>query len=125
MLFISIFAVPNLPAPVANYHVFGTSSRVAIFHWIVPRITYTPERYYIQYRARGEDSNSETFTSPIVEGTSNFTARNVEYDIVLDGLSSGTSYTANIVANNTFGSQSSTDIPFATSPLGKSDPIHS
>ena len=58
------------------------------------------------------------FTSSTVAGSSDLSARNVEYSIVLDGLRSGTFYVANIVVNNTVGGLISPDISFATTPLG-------
>lgn len=58
------------------------------------------------------------FTSMTVAGSSDLSARDVEYSITLDGLTSGTFYVANIVANNSFGGLISPDISFATTPLG-------
>ena len=111
--------VQNLPTPVSNYHIYGVSDQLAIIHWIVPRIAYTPETYYIQYRAISEDGSGTMFVSPTIMGTEDLSARNVEYDVVLEGLDSGTFYVANIVANNTIGGQPSMDIRFTTSPLGE------
>ena len=62
---------------------------------------------------------SETLASYTVTGSRNISAENVEYEIVLDNLNSETFYTANIVANNSFGSVISPEISFATAPLGK------
>ena len=108
-----------MPGPVSDSHVYGVSNDLAIIHWIVPRITYTPERYYIQYRTSNEDGSGQTFMSSVVTGSSDLSAQDVEYDIVLDGLSSGTFYTANLTANNSLGSQVVAQISFATSPLGE------
>ena len=110
--------VPALPVPISNYHIYGVSSELAIIHWFVPRIAYTPETYYVQYRIDNEERIGLTLMSTIVSGSRNLSSRNVEYEVVLDRLNSGTYYTANIVANNTFGSQISPEISFTTTPLG-------
>ena len=111
-------AVAAPPAPILTYHIYGVSTELAILHWIIPRIAYTPETYYIQYRLSGEEGSDTIFTSTSICGSSELSARDVEYSIVLDGLSSGTFYVANIVANNSVGGQLSRDISFATNPLG-------
>jgi hypothetical protein len=84
----------------------------------VPRIVYTPETYYIQYRPSSDGESDVVFTSTTVVGSSDLSARDIEYSITLDGLTSGTFYVANIVANNTFGGLVSPDISFATNALG-------
>lgn len=113
-----IVAAQAPPAPIFNYHVYGVSTELAVLDWIVPHITYTPETYYIQYRQSSEDGGDMIFMSSIVAGSSNLSAQDVEYSIVLDGLRSGTFYIANIVANNTFGGVISPEISFATNRLG-------
>lgn len=115
-----ISTAPAPPAPISNYHVYGASNELAIIHWIISRIAYTPETYYIQYRTSIDEGRaSETLASYTITGSRNFSAENVEYEIVLDNLNSGTFYTANIVANNSFGRVVSPEISFATAPLGK------
>ena len=91
---------------------------LAILHWVVPRIVYTPETYYIQYRPSSDGESDVVFTSTTVVGSSDLSARDIEYSITLDGLTGGTFYIANIVANNTFGGLVSPDISFATNSLG-------
>ena len=103
----------------SDYHVYGVSNELAILHWFVPRITYTPEVYYIQYSVSDEEGTGEILVSPIVVGSTNLSAVNMEYEIVLDGLNRGTFYTATVVSNNSFGAQFSEDIPFTTPFLGK------
>lgn len=113
-------SVPAPPAPISNYHIYGVSNQLAIIHWIVPRIVYTLETYYIQYRTSIDEGRmSETLASYTVTGSRSISAENVEYEIVLDNLNSGTFYTANIVANNSFGRVVSPEISFATAPLSK------
>ena len=109
-------AVP--PAPIFDYHVYGLSTELAILHWVVSRIVYTPETYYIQYRPSSDGESDVVFTSTTIVGSSDLSARDIEYNITLDGLTRGTFYVANIVANNTFGGLVSPDISFATNPLG-------
>ena len=96
------------------------STELAILHWVVPRITYTPETYYVQYRpsSDSEEESNVVFTSATIVGSPDLSARDIEYNVTLDGLTSGTFYVANIVANNTFGGLISQDISFATSSLG-------
>ena len=94
------------------------STELAILHWVVPPIAYTAETYYVQYRPSSEEGSDVVFTSTTVAGSSDLSARDVEYSITLDGLTSGTFYVANLVANNTFGGLISPDIAFATNPLG-------
>ena len=83
----------------------------------MPYLTYTPETYYIQFTVIGGDN--QIFVSPTIEGTTDLAAMNVEYKFVLKGLDNGTTYVANIVANNTYGGQVSEDIFFTTNPFGE------
>lgn len=66
-------------------------------------ITYTPETYRVVYRELLDDEvQGPTQASEVVNGTTNLTALNVEYTVVIRNLRPGTSYSYMIVTNNTF-----------------------
>ena len=103
-------------------HIASVSHNLAIIHWTVPRVTYTPETYHVQYSPlTSENETTLLMKSPPIEGTTDLTAIDTEYDIVLKGLDSGTTYVANIVSNNTIEGrgQVSDNIVFETLPTGE------
>ena len=101
---------------VVNPHTEALSHNLAIVRWTVPRIAYTPETYYVEYRAINDSGRIET--SPSTNGSKDLEAVDVEYARVLEGLESGTTYVANIVSNNEFGRRVSDDVQFTTNFIG-------
>lgn len=111
-----------------NPHVASISHNLAIIHWTVPRVTYTPETYHVRY---GHHNGNKTaplveYLSPTIMGTTDLTALNVEYDIVLKDLDNDTSYVVNIVSNNTIvgDGEVSDDITFTTLLMGEYNYTH-
>lgn len=114
----AFYTAPSIPATLSSPHVEGVSHNLAIIHWIVVRPAYTPETYYVEYRRHTDSGTSQIFVSPSINGTSDLTITNTEYDIVLKDLDSDTNYVANIVSTNGFGERTSEDLVFRTNPSG-------
>lgn len=106
-----------------NPHVASVSHNLAIIHWTVPRVTYTPETYHVRYRYLNGNKTAPMleYLSPTIMGTTDLTALNMEYDIVLKDLDNDTSYMVNIISNNTIvgDGRVSSDITFTTLLMGE------
>ena len=94
----------SLPQDITTLRVSATSHELAIFTWFVPSISYTPETYILQYQSLGgEVSGPVMMTDPIL-GTTDLSATNQEYQVVVDNLLPGTTYTYYLVSTNVEGS---------------------
>ena len=88
----------------------------AVIKWLMPVIAYTPETYTVQY---GPDEEKLNFTSDIVIGTGDITARNHIYSTTITDLQSNTIYYYQVLATNSVGLNKSETAQFITSPPSK------
>ena len=91
------------------------ASDFVIVQWVVPYIAYTPETYIIQY---GLTETFLTNTSDIVSGSSDIMATNQLYSVRLSNLELLTDYFYQVVAMNSFDSNTSETAVFTTSSPG-------
>ena len=94
-------SVPAQPIDVAHTTL---SSEYAMIEWLVPEVAYTPETYTVIY---GTDRTVLNYTSELVMGPSDITARNQMYSIPLRDLQPNTRYYYQVVAANSIGMNSS------------------
>lgn len=85
----------------------GIGANFAILQWTVSRVEFTPETYYIEYGDFTEDSSDPDLIRrqyPITND--NFTAIDVLFTFVMDGLSPSRIYGFKVVAENSNGENS-------------------
>lgn len=104
-----------MSAPMEPVNVVHTalSFEQADIQWLIPAIVYTPENYTVIY---GRDSMLLNYTSEVVIGTRNITARNEMYSATLIGLEPNTTYYYQVIARNSIGINSS-DVRQLLTPL--------
>ncbi len=88
----------------------------ATIQWTVPVIAYTNETYVVNY---GTDMNSLNSMSEAVSSGSDFEATDLTFSVLITDLTSNTVYYYQLVANNTFASNSSDVMSFTTPELSK------
>ena len=87
-----------------NTTVYGTGADLAVIQWVVTRIKYTPETYYVEYGDFTDDESEVELVRvqyPIIN--EDYFTTNREYRFVLSGLSPGRFYMFKIVAENSVG----------------------
>lgn len=90
------------------------SSKQAEIHWLVPAINYTPENYTVIY---GKDEALLNYSrSDTVVGTDDIKEINQFYSVTLEELEANTTYYYQVIARNSFGTNSS-DIKTLKTPL--------
>ena len=101
--------------PTDAVHTTVTADYVVI-EWLIPVIAYTPETYTVHYGPNEENLN---FTSDVVIGTGDITAKNQIYSTTIRDLQSNTTYYYQIVAANSVGLNESELAQLITSPPSK------
>ena len=84
----------------------------------IPTIAYTPENYSISYV--GHELQSTITDSMTVMSSSNISATNEQYSIILSGLEEDNTYSFTIVSTNCIGSTNTSMMNFTTLPDCKS-----
>ena len=79
--------------------------------WVVPLVVYSPEIYVVMY---GTSEGALDLMSDAVQGSSDITATNEHYSVVLRNLDLETTYHFQIVATNSFESTSTNTLTFTT-----------
>lgn len=92
---------PSNPAPPTNVTVYGTGVDFVVIQWTVPRLSFTPETYSVEYFLFQNPSDVFFVDYPTVN--TNFSTKDVEYTFVVNGLEADNEYSFNVVAANTFG----------------------
>lgn len=105
------------PAPIEQFGVYGVSFELAIIEWTVSRITYTPETYQVVYRQVGD--SEELIYSEEVIGTTNLSATNTQYSVVITNLQPNSMYTYNISARNVGVTRSTQNTSFSAIDSGE------
>ncbi len=88
----------------------------ATIQWTIPLIAYTPETYVVYY---GTDMSTLDRKSDTVSSGNDFAATNIRLFVELVGLTFSTEYYYQLVANNTFASNSSEVMNFTTPQRSK------
>lgn len=104
---------PFVPTNIVTGNIDHSS---AVIQWTVPSIAYSPETYYIKY---GKSSDNLQFTSNILVGSVDLTARDQTLSLLLQYLEHGTMYYYKIIAGNNNGETTSSVHTFTTLKLGK------
>ena len=84
----------------------------------IPTIAYTPENYSISYK--GLKLQTTITDSVTVMSSSNISATNEQYSIMLSGLEEDNTYSFTIVSTNCIGSTNTSIMNFTTQPDCKS-----
>ena len=108
------FLGSSLPEDITTLNILATSHELAIFVWLVPTISYTPEVYTIQYRSLGADVVGPLMMSEPIQGTTDLSATNQDFRVVVDDLLPGTTYSYSLVATNLNGSVITPPLTFTT-----------
>lgn len=98
--------------PIDVVHI-ASSSKQAEIQWLIPAINYTPENYTVIY---GKDEALLNYSSDTVVGTSDIKETNQLYSITLENLEANTTYYYQVIARNSFGTNSS-DVKMLITPL--------
>ena len=101
--------------PMDTVHTTVTAD-YAVIEWLIPAIAYTPETYTVHY---GPDEVQLNFTSDIVIGTRDITAKNQIYSTTVLDLQSNTTYYYQVVARNSVGFNKSRIAQLVTSSPSK------
>ncbi len=93
---------------------------MALIEWTVSQIAYTPETYRVIYRQVTDDDNiNSPQVSELVMGTSNLSAVNTLYSVVIRNLQPNSLYSYQISATNTQVTRFTQDGLFSTFNSGK------
>ena len=87
----------------------------AVIVMTVPRISYTPEQYYIQY---GTSSNLLQYCSEVRSGNTDISTVNEQITVTLNNLRHNTQYYYRVFAQNNVGTVHSNVYSFQTEQLG-------
>lgn len=100
------------PVPVLNNIINATAVSIT---WLVPSIAFTPENYSIEYSPnhRNLDINSQS-----LQGSTNLTATDIMYSLILFDLLPFTQYYYRVVSTNLVGTSQSGIHQFRTPPAG-------
>ena len=98
--------------------VVATSFEVAIINWTVSTVAYTPETFHIEYTKEG--SMDREITDTVAMDMINFSAVNVAYSYILEGLEANSTYYFQVIATNSEGVMPSQDLVFTTRDSGMS-----
>ena len=111
------FIAQSLPNE-AVYVAASTGSTTANISFTILTIAYTPENYSISYV--GHKLQTIVTDSMAVMSSSNISATNEQYSIMLSGLEEDNTYSFTIVSTNCIGSTNISIINFTTQPDCKS-----
>ena len=114
-LFLFSSAGPRSPVTAESLTVSAVSSTSATIGWTVPSIAYTPETYVVEHGTSQDRLNMSS--DPQYSGP-NISIGSRTYSVQLNGLSAGTLYQYQVVANNLKQTSSSVAGKFTTIPLG-------
>ena len=103
----------SLPVPATNVTATPETTTAAI-SFIIPNIAYTPETYSVKYT--GAILQTTQATSIIRMSSSNITAINQEFAIMLTGLEEDNTYTYTVDSTNCLGTTSTVEMSFITLP---------
>lgn len=100
------------PVPVLNNIINATAVSIT---WLVPSIAFTPENYSIEYSPNhgNLDINSQS-----LQGSTNLTATDIIYSLILFDLLPFTQYYYRVVSTNLLGTRQSGIHQFRTPPAG-------
>ncbi|XP_019849961.1 PREDICTED: hemicentin-1-like [Amphimedon queenslandica] len=101
----------SLPVPATNVKVTPGTTTAAI-SFIIPNIAYTPETYSVKYT--GAILQTTQATSIIRMSSSNITAINEEFMIMLTGLEEDNTYAYTVDSTNCLGTTSTVEMSFRT-----------
>ena len=111
------FIAQSLPNE-AVYVAASTGSTTANILFTILTIAYTPENYSISYV--GHKLQTIVTESMSVMSSSNISATNEEYSIMLSGLEEDNTYSFVVVSTNCIGSTNTSIMNFTTQPDCKS-----
>ena len=101
-------AIPNLPVSLAALNVVHNAATIV---WVVTEVAYTNESYVVQYR---KDMSDLANASPPVDGGTDFSAIDQDFETRIEGLEAYTKYYFTVVAINSEGNTSSLQEMFTT-----------
>ena len=110
------FIAQSLPVPATNVMADPGTTAAAI-SFIIPNIAYTPETYSVKYT--GAILQTTQATSIIRMSSSNISAINEEFMIMLTGLEEDNTYTYTVDSTNCLGTTSTVEVSFKTLPTCK------
>ena len=118
--FVYIFIIIAARRPYAATNITtSVSTRSANITFTIPAIAYTPEKYHVQFI--GFEFQNVLAYSELVTGTSDITATNLVYTIMLSDLEEDNTYNFTIVSSNCQGNSSTGFASFTTLPTGGCD----
>jgi hypothetical protein len=106
---------PSNPATPVLPTVYGTGVDFAIVQWIVSRVEFTPDTYYVEYGDFTDDDSDPDLIRkqyPIINA--NFTATDTVFMFVVDGLGPSRLYGFKIVAENSNGETSTEEFTYSS-----------
>uniref|UniRef100_A0A1X7UP85 Uncharacterized protein n=1 Tax=Amphimedon queenslandica TaxID=400682 RepID=A0A1X7UP85_AMPQE len=103
----------SLPVPATNVTVTPGTTTAAV-SFIIPNIAYTPETYNVKHT--GAILQTTQATSIIRMSSSNITAINQKFVIMLTGLEEDNTYTYTVDSTNCLGTTSTVEMSFRTLP---------
>ena len=92
------------------------SDSSALIQWRVSSIAYTPETYVVKY---GTSQDSLNMTSDPTHSGEDITIANVTYSVTLSDLREKTTYYVHIVATNTAGRSTTSNVESFTTSLAE------
>ena len=104
-------AIPNPPVSLAALNVVHNAATIV---WVVTEVAYTNESYVVQY---GKDANDLASASPLVDGGTEFSTIEQQFETIIEGLETDTKYYFTVVAINSEGNVSSVQGMFTTLEL--------
>ncbi|XP_019853966.1 PREDICTED: neural cell adhesion molecule L1-like [Amphimedon queenslandica] len=103
----------SLPVPATNVTATPGATTAAL-SFIIPNIAYTPETYSVKYT--GAILQTTEATSIIKKSSSNISAINTEFMIMLTGLEEDNTYAYTVDSINCLGTTSTAEMSFRTLP---------
>ena len=111
------FIAQSLPNEAA-YVAISTGPSMTNITFTIPTIAYTPENYSISYK--GLELQTTITDSVTVMSSSNISATNKQYSIMLSGLEEDNTYSFVVVSTNCIGSTNTSIMNLTTRPDCKS-----
>ena len=111
------FIAQSLPNEAA-YVAISTGPSMTNITFTIPTIAYTPENYSISYK--GLELQTTITDSVTVMSSSNISATNKQYSVMLSGLEEDNTYSFVVVSTNCIGSTNTSIMNFTTRPDCKS-----
>ncbi|KAL5479829.1 hypothetical protein EMCRGX_G023418 [Ephydatia muelleri] len=107
---------PSLPLSPTNLQALEVNTSSVLVTWTVTKVAFTPEVYSIRFWS---PPSTEYTTSDKVNGTSDIGVEDMQYTILLTGLTANLHYVFQVEAKNTVGSTLSAT--FQQAPYGKNE----